>query len=112
MQKHKKYIPAILFFTPFFALAIGKDIFYVIGLVEDILTWLVPLLIGVAVVVFLWGVVKYITAGGDEEKIKKGRDTMIWGIVGLFVMVAVWGLVWILLNTFNLDTGTPPYPAL
>ncbi|MBI4692244.1 MAG: hypothetical protein HY773_02275 [Candidatus Terrybacteria bacterium] len=76
----------------------------VIGILNDV----VPLLIGVAVVVFLYGVLKFITSAGDETKRKEGKDVMIYGIIGLFVMVAVWGLVWILLNTFSLQTGTPP----
>ena len=111
MKKIKKYVPPVLLLTPFFALAVS-DLFGLISLVITILNWAIPLLIGVAVVVFLWGVVQYITAGGDEEKRKEARNMMIWGIVGLFVMVAVWGLVWLLLNTFNLNTGTPPYPEL
>lgn len=109
MQKFKKYIPAILFLTPLFALAI-ENLFELTLLIIDILNYAVPLLIALAVVIFLWGVVQYITAGGDEEKKKKGRDTMIWGIVGLFVMVAVWGLVWLLINTFSLEESQPPYP--
>ncbi|MCX6731512.1 MAG: pilin [Candidatus Parcubacteria bacterium] len=111
MQKIKKYIPAILFLTPFFALAVS-NIYDLMDEIMIILNYTVPLLIAVAVVIFLVGVVKYITAGGDEEKRKEARNTMIWGIVGLFVMIAVWGLVWLLLNTFNLETTRPDYPEL
>jgi len=112
MKKLKKYIPAILFFTPFLVLAVS-NIQDLITLVLDILSlYVVPLLIAVAVVIFLAGVVKYITAGGDEEKRKEARNTMIYGIVGLFVMVAVWGLVWLLLNTFSLEEAQPPYPTI
>ncbi|MBI2049106.1 MAG: hypothetical protein HYT29_01570, partial [Parcubacteria group bacterium] len=35
------------------------------------------------------------------------RETIIYGVIGLFVMLAAWGLVNVLLNTFNLDTATP-----
>jgi len=57
-------------------------------------------------------VVQYITAGGDEEKRKAGRNTMLYGIIGLFVMVAVWGLVNVLISTFGLDTAVPVVPGL
>lgn len=110
MQKIKKYIPVALAFTPFLAMA--ADVNSLIKTIMDILNVVVPLLIAVAVVVFLWGVVQYITAAGDEEKRKSGRQTMIWGIVGLFVMVAVWGLVNILISTFGLDTSVPVVPGL
>ena len=58
------------------------------------------LLIAFAVVIFLWGVFQFIRAGGDE-KTQAGKEFMFWGIVGLFVMVSVWGIVAILQNTFS-----------
>ncbi len=87
------------------------DIFSLLALLIEILNYIIPFLIAVAVVIFLVGVVKYISAAGDEEKRKSGRETMMWGIVGLFVMVAVWGLVNIIWNTFDLDTTAPPSPT-
>lgn len=52
------------------------------------------------VVAFLYGVQKYILAGADETKLKEGRDMMIYGIIGIFVMVSVWGLVKLVTDTF------------
>ncbi len=66
---------------------------------------LTALLIGVAVVVFFWGIVNYVMAGADEEKRASGRNLMVYGIIGLFVMVAVWGLVNFLGNTLNIGIG-------
>ena len=64
------------------------------------LNLLVPLLIGVAVVYFIWQVFNY-TIAGDEEKKKNAKTGIIWGIVGIFIMVSIWGLVGILQSTFN-----------
>ncbi len=61
---------------------------------------LVPLLFSMAIVSFLYGVQKYILAGASEDKVKEGRDMMIYGIIGLAVMFSVWGLVRLVLNTF------------
>lgn len=110
MQKIKKYISVTLFFTPFFVLA--ATVTTLVEKIMSILNVVIPLLIALAVVIFLWGVVQYITAGGDEEKGKEARNTMIWGIVGLFVMVAVWGLVNVLVSTFGLETTVPVVPGL
>jgi len=110
MQKIKKYIPVALMVTPFLALA--QRVQDVIGTIMSILDIVVPLLIAIAVVIFLYGVVKYITAGGAEEKRAEARNVMIYGIVGLFVMVAVWGLVNILISTFGLQTTVPLVPEL
>lgn len=51
----------------------------------------VPLLIGIALVVFIWGVIEFIL-GGETAK-KEGKGKMLWGIVGLFVIVSIWGIV-------------------
>lgn len=111
MQKIKKFIPIGLVFTPFLVLAAaGYTIETLITKLIGILNVVVPFLIAVAVVIFLFGVVKYITAGGDEEKRKEARNVMIYGIIGLFVMVSIWGLVAVLVNTFGFQTTpvTPP----
>ena len=65
----------------------------------------VYLLLTSAVVVFFWGMVKYIYSLGEKEK-ADGRWLMVWGVIALFVMVSVWGLVNILKNTLGLD-NTP-----
>ena len=66
----------------------------------NILNMLVPIIVGLAFVVFLWGIVKFVGAGGDTEKIREGKNVIVYGIVGLFVMVSVWGLVNVLVYTF------------
>ena len=58
----------------------------------DLLSAIPELIIGLALVYFLYGLTKYVT-GLDEKKKKEAKDTMIYGIVGLFVMVSIWGIV-------------------
>ena len=79
-----------------------------------ILDLAVQVLIAAAVVLFLYGVVKYIASGEDETKRKEAKNYIIYGIVGLFVMVSVWGLVGILTGTFgtNLDVTDIEIPNL
>ncbi|MFT5280904.1 MAG: putative membrane-anchored protein [Flavobacteriaceae bacterium] len=72
--------------------------------VAGLLGMLVKVLIALAVIYFIVGVIEYITAD-DEDKKKKARDRMIYGIIGIFVIVSIWGLVAILRNTFDLDTN-------
>ncbi|HEV7448930.1 MAG TPA: hypothetical protein VGP13_00110 [Candidatus Paceibacterota bacterium] len=58
-----------------------------------IVNTLIPILIGVALVVFFVGLVKYLWGAGGTTDHTSGRQTMIWGLVTLFVMVSVWGIV-------------------
>jgi len=76
-------------------------------LIDGILRPIVPLLIGLAVVVFIYGVLVLMFSEGGEKK-EDGKKFMIWGIVGIFVMVSVWGLVGILKSTFNLEETVSP----
>ena len=81
------------------------DISFVICKIGSILNSIIPVLIVLGVVWFVWGVITYVI-GGDEEAKKKGRDRMIWGLVGLVIIVAMWGLVGIVTKTFNVSNNT------
>lgn len=65
----------------------------------------VPVLIALGVLYFVWGVITYVISG-DEEAKKAGRDRIIYGIIGLAVIIGVWGLVNFLRNTFGLNNNT------
>ena len=79
---------------------------------NDILTAIIPFLIALGIVYFVWGVISYVI-GNDEEAKKKGRDRMIYGIIGLVVIIAVWGIVRWVTSTFDVDnTGTITIPAV
>lgn len=68
----------------------------------------VPVIFALAFIVFIWGVFMYFIAGGhDEERRKKGRELMMYGIIGFFVMVSVWGLVNILVGSVDLNNEGP-----
>src|SRR3989344_1465700 len=58
----------------------------------ELINLLVPVLITAALVVFIWGAVRYIGAKSDENKIKEGRNFLIFGVLGIAVMVSVRGL--------------------
>lgn len=80
----------------------GTTIGTILGKISEILNSVIPILMILATLIFLWGIISYITASGDEEKLKSARTYIIWGLIALFVMVAVWGLVQVLLTTFGL----------
>jgi len=70
-----------------------------------------PLLISISVIVFIVGVIKYISNGDDSAKREEGRNFIMYGLIGLFVIVSVWGLVGVLQGTFGLG-NTPFIPQL
>ena len=75
--------------------------------IGNLLNLILPILIVLGVVYFVWGVIEYVRAN-DEESRKKGRDHMIYGIIGLFIIVALWGIINVLQNSFGVqNTGSP-----
>jgi hypothetical protein len=77
------------------------------AVIRIINNYIIPLIVGIGGLIFMWGIIQYVTAGGDETKRKAGRDMMVYGIVALFVMISVWGLVNLLSGTFRLDNDVP-----
>lgn len=80
---------------------------------DGILRQIIPILMVLATVIFLWGVILYVVAGSDEEKVERAKGFIITGLIGLFVMVAIWAAVRVLVSTYGLgSTGTiPPGPG-
>lgn len=71
-----------------------------VSFTADMINQLVWILIGIGLLLFIFGLVKYVSAGGDEDKVKEAKGFIIFGIIALFVMLSVWGLVNILTSTF------------
>lgn len=58
-----------------------------------------PLFLTVAVVFTLWGIVRFVAAGDNDEMRAKGKKTMLWGVVGIVLMVSLWGIINIVNDT-------------
>lgn len=87
------FLPAIL---PMVALAQGfGEIDTFIGKVSTFInSTLIPLVFGLALLMFIWGIFNYfILGGGDEDKQEKGKQLMLYSIIGFVVMVSIFGIV-------------------
>ncbi len=93
------------------AIGSGGTLSGILCQVGNLLNSVMPVIIALGVVYFIWGVVSYVV-GSDEEAKKKGRDRIIYGIIGLVVIVSIWGLVAILKNTFGLKGAGDTYGTL
>ncbi|OGG76433.1 hypothetical protein A2950_00830 [Candidatus Kaiserbacteria bacterium RIFCSPLOWO2_01_FULL_55_19] len=79
---------------------------FVISTINNVL---VPVLFAVAFMVFLWGAFDVFILGANSEEVKeKGKNLMLWGLIGFFVMVSIWGLVNILTGTVSFGNATGP----
>lgn len=64
---------------------------------------LMTLMMAVALFVFLWGAYEYVLNADDEGERSKGKQHMLWGIVGLFIMVSALTIFKIAAGTFGLE---------
>lgn len=60
---------------------------------DEILTPLVVLLFALAVGYFLFGVVKFVANLDNESTMEEGKRHMVWGVVGIAIMVGVYGIL-------------------
>jgi hypothetical protein len=88
---------------------------------KDTVVWfvnsiLVPALIAISFIVFLWGVYKYFIFGAADEKSRtEGRQFVLWGVIGFVVITSVWGLVNMVKDTIvptSASSTRPNFPTL
>jgi hypothetical protein len=98
--------------------AVGGNLINLINLVQNIVTRLVPLGIGLAVVSLFFGIIMFLWQGRESsEKREQWLKWMGYSILSLFVMVSVWGLVGFLASVLGVGVGgsasvpTIPYVA-
>ncbi|MDP3996519.1 MAG: hypothetical protein Q8P86_02400 [bacterium] len=68
-----------------------------------LLNILFPFIVGLAVFVIIFNIFIYITQGANEEKRKEAAKYITFGIIGVFLMLSLWGIILILVNTFHVD---------
>ncbi len=78
---------------------------------KDFINSLLPFIISLTVLFFLWGLFQMVRASDGEAR-EEAKGYVIWAIIALFVMVSVWGLVNVLVRSFRLDNSAPPLPTV
>ncbi len=84
---------------PTITFAQATDFKSAVGIVIGLIKSLVPLVVALTLLVFIWGVFQLVRSNSEDSR-KEALGIVTYGIVSLFVMVSVWGLVSILTSTF------------
>jgi heme/copper-type cytochrome/quinol oxidase subunit 4 len=64
---------------------------------------LIPMAFGLCLLYFFWGLAKYIgLKAGSEEAAKEGKQVMVWGVVALFVVTSIWGIITFIRTELNI----------
>ena len=67
-----------------------------VNVILDLINSVIPLLAGVALVLFLFGGLRYIYLATDTKSRGHDKEILMWGLVALFVLFSIWGIVRIL----------------
>ena len=70
---------------------------------DAIINPIIAVLFGVAIVVFIWGIVQMVAKSDSEEELKKGKQNILYGLIGMFIMTSVFFLMQVVVSTFDLD---------
>lgn len=68
---------------------------------EKIIDPIILFLFALATLYFLYGVLQLIQNAGNEEARKVGQQHVLWGVVGMFIMLSFWGIMHLICNTIN-----------
>ena len=110
-----RFLPLVLLILPGVALAAPRTFDELAGRLVQVLNAGIGVSIILGLVVFFYGLTVAMPRkdGGDFERL---RNTIIWGIIALFVMVSVWGILALVRNTLfgggggvNLNGGDGPF---
>ena len=74
---------------------------FVDNFTDAIINPLLALLFAGALVYFILGLMKLIFSGGNSGQATEGKTHMVWGLIGMAIMVSVYGLLQIILTTFG-----------
>lgn len=66
---------------------------------------IIPLFIAATLAYTIYAVVTFIAAGDDTQKKEERKKQIFWGIIGLFVILSIWGLIGIIGNSFGIQGG-------
>ena len=92
----------------------GPGFMGVLATIALFLNGLIGILITLAIIVFFWGLVQYLVNVGEQKA--EGLKIMFYGLIAIFVMVSIWGILRLMQATFGISStqsalvpkGVPP----
>lgn len=114
MLKSKKLYPALIAVYSLLPVAAAAQnlIDLTVTRVLTTMNLVIGALFVMATLVFLWGMVLFIAKSGDETARSKAKGIMTWGIIGLAVMAAAWGISNILVQYFGVPFAGPTFRSI
>ena len=107
MKKLKYALTAVLTLSPLVAFAATTDLKGLITLIIGYLNYALALLMGIAVVMFVYYVVQFFIRPIGGEQRAEALKYLMWSLIGFFVILSFWGIVNILITSFQFGQNSP-----
>ena len=85
----------------------GGDIQTILSNTQEVLQIILAIVMTLAIIVFIWGIVKFIAAAGNPQKMTQAKYTILYGIIGIAVMATITGIIAFLQSYFGVTGGIP-----
>jgi hypothetical protein len=108
MKKISYIVLSFFAIIPIIVSAAVTDFRSLMQLFADLLGSFMGVLYMVAFVAFFWGIAIFILNTNDDKKRQEGKAWMFWSIIALFVMITIWGLVKLLVDTVGVNPTIIP----
>lgn len=69
---------------------------------DNVVSPVIYLIMSLAIVYFIWGVMVFIKNADNVELRKEGSMHMLWGIIGIFIMVSAKGIIYLIISSMGL----------
>lgn len=105
MNRIKKIGLLLVAFTPAIAFAQnGGQLYQILDIVRTTLGYIMPIVIVLGVIWVIWGIIQFVTNTNEEER-AKAKMHIVYGVVGLFVIISLFGLVGFIQNLLGVGGG-------
>lgn len=78
-------------------------------IVELIIDPLILLIFAAGMVMFFWGLFQFMWGLEESGARETGKQHMLWGLIGMFIMVAVQGIIALTIDTFDIGVDQTPF---
>lgn len=107
MKKYFLILPILaMALMPFFASAQTfvtsvTGITGVTSVLDQVAGWFLIVVVTVSVIFFVYAGFLYITSGGDDDKIKKAKDYLLYGVIGIAVALLAKAITTVVMNLIS-----------
>lgn len=73
---------------------------------EFVIDPILMVIFSLGLLLFLWGIVEFLLAVKDGKPSDEGKRHMVWGLIGMLIMVSVYGIINLVVNSLDLRDAT------